>query len=178
MNRFLSEENIALHKEYVRSKRLKYSIIESSLPHLAGKDVRDLYRMKLSVRDRQDAISLLSDVRLHEIFFSSFSRSDYPRSPAVQRQYGSEASFLNLLYKRCISQPYGFVLVYSSEHRIEIDAVSDFERAFRVGTPVLAIDTCEHAYFIDYGFDKERYLLSMLPYLDIARLTADTEQGG
>ena len=34
------------------------------------------------------------------------------------------------------------------------------------------VDVCEHAYFMDYGYNRERYLLSSLPYLDIAKLSA------
>ena len=43
---------------------------------------------------------------------------------------------------------------------------------------VRAIDVCEHAYFADYGFDKQRYLISALPYLDITKLTLPTRRVG
>lgn len=172
MNRFLSEENIALHREYVKGKRLKYSIIESSLPQLKGKEIRDIHRMKISLRDKCDAVDLMSEIRLHDIFFSSFSDVRYPRCQTLVGEYGSEANFLNLLYRRALAHPYGFLLVYAQCGRVEIDAVYDFPRAFEKKEPTLAIDVCEHSYFMDYGFDKERYLVSMLPYLDIAKLSA------
>ena len=170
MNEFLSEENIALHREYVRQKKLKYSIIESSIPELNGAEIREIYRMKISARDKADAIDLLSEICAHDIFFSSYCSTPYPRSETVARVYGSEASFLNLLYRNCLSQKYGFVFVYAFGDSIEVKEFSDTENAFRFGTPILSIDVCEHTYFMDYGFDKERYLVSSLPYLDISKL--------
>lgn len=175
LNRFLSEENIALHLEYVRDKRLKYSIIESSFPMLSGKSVHDVFRMKLNPRDKLDAVDLLSEIKLHDIFFSSFSKTQYPRCREIEEKYGSEAEFLNSLYRLASSRAHGFALVYLHGTRIEIDATSDYPSAFRIGQPVLAIDICEHSYFMDYGFDKERYLISMLPYLDITKLSANSE---
>lgn len=171
MNHFLSEENIALHREYLRQLRLKYSIFEDSIEGLKGAELRDVYRMKISQRDRSDAINFLSEIKAHEIFFSSFSGEAYPRSDTVRKAYGSEAAFLNQLYRRCLSQRFGFVFVYALKDRIIVEGFDDYEDAFRIGTPTLAIDVCEHVYFMDYGFDKERYLLSSLPYLDISKLT-------
>ena len=172
MKEFLSEENIALHNEYVRNKRLKYSILESSYKGLVGASVSDLYRMKITPRDRSDSLELLTEIRLHEIYFSSFSESQYPRSERVVDFYGNEASFLNELYRKCIKQRYGFVCIYSSRHGIFTEGFSECESAFLRDEPMLAIDVCEHAYFMDYGFDRERYLLASLPYLDITKLSA------
>ena len=171
MNHFLSEENIALHREYLRQLKLKYSILEDSVEGLKGAELRDIYRMKISQRDRSDAIGFLSEIKAHDIFFSSFSGEAYPRSDTVRKAYGSEAAFLNQLYRRCLSQKFGFVFVYAFNGGVEIEGFTDERDAFRYGTPILAIDVCEHTYFLDYGFDKERYLLSSLPYLDISKLT-------
>ena len=172
MNRFLSEENINLHRDYVNVKRLKYSIIESSVPALRGAEIQDVYRMKIRERDKRDALDLLSEISAHDVFFSSFSQSQFPRSEMVRAEYGSEANFLNLLYKHAMKLPYGFVLVYLIGGRIKVLSTADFVSALRYELPLLAIDACEHSYFMDYGFDKERYLLSLLPYLDIAKLSA------
>lgn len=171
MNRFLSDESIATHSDYVRIKRLKYSIIESSVPKLKGARIRDVCRMRLAPYDKRDALELLSEIALHELFFASFSHSPYPASDAVRRAYGSEANFLNGIYKQAMSLPYGFLLVYSFGGRIEVRECTDLKSAYYRSAPVLALDVCEHVYFSDYGFDKERYLLAALPYLDLTRLT-------
>ena len=171
MNRFLSDESIAIHSDYVRIKRLKYSIIESSVPKLKGAKIKDVYRMRIAPYDKRDALELLSEIALHELFFRSFYKTPYPASGAVRSAYGSEANFLNAIYKQAMSLPYGFILVYSLAGRIEVRECTDFKSAYYRSEPVLALDVCEHVYFADYGFDKERYLLAALPYLDLTRLT-------
>ena len=172
MNRFLSEESITRHSDYVRQKRLKYSIIESSVPLLKGSDIGDIYRMKIAPCDKRDAIGLMSEIRLHDVFFSSFGIPAYPRATTVASAYGNEANFLNLIYRKCLALPHGFVLIYLFGDRIEVRECTDFASAFYRHAPALAIDVCEHAYFTDYGFDRERYLISALPYLDLTRLSA------
>ena len=172
MERFLSEESISHHKDYVRVKRLKFSILESSVPMLKGAEISDVYRMKIDSRDKRDAIELLSEIKLHDVFFSSFSPIPYPRSKVVCDTYGNEANFLNFIYRQALSLPYGFVLIYCFDGKTEVRTCTDFANAFRHLAPALALDVCEHTYFTDYGFDKERYLLAALPYLDLKRLTA------
>ena len=172
MNQFLSEENTNMHREYIRQKRLKYSILEDSVRGIRGADIWDLYRLKISERDRADSIGLLTEIKLHDIFFSSFSTVRYQRSPRVASIYGNEAAFLNQLYRLSLTQRYGFVCVYDVNSRIFAKGFDDYEKAFEPGEPLLTIDVCEHAYFMDYGYDKDRYLLAMLPYLDVAKLSA------
>lgn len=168
---FLSEENIEIHKESVRQKKLKLSIIEKSVEGIKGANIREIMRQKLKKNDRDDALALMSDIRLHEIFFSSFAENTYSSSEPVKRRYGSEASFLNELYRECMSQCFGFVCVFFLEGNVSIEtAAFELHKLFYHSDPILAIDVSEHAYFLDYGFDKERYLRSALPYLDLSRL--------
>ena len=166
---FLSEESIALHKEYVRQKRLKYSIIESYLPAIKGAMVSDIPRLGLSKRDRTDVLELLPEIALHEIYFASFSDTRYVRSEAVSRTFGSEAAYLNRLFSLAKNSDRGFLTVGRGGVASVVTNLTD---AFINGYPVLAVDLCEHAYFLDYGFDKERYLVSCLSYLDLTKITS------
>lgn len=165
---FLSEENITLHKEYIRQKRLKYSILESSLPSVRGASVGDLFRLKLDKRDRRDALLLLPEIVLHDVFFSSFSEERYVRSEPVSSIYGSEAKLLNELYRLSKDKSHGFLIIDSGG---SASVVTDYATALRFSTPKLALDLCEHAYFLDYGFDKERYLVTALSYLNLKKIT-------
>ena len=172
MNEFLSEENILLHREYLKNKRLKYSILEDSAPSLKGADVRDVLRMRLNQYDRRDAISLLPEIKLHELFFSSFSSARFSHSDLVCDGWGNEAAFLNEIFIVGMSLICGFVCIYFSGARITVRGFVNCLDVFKFGEPLLALDVFEHAYFMDYGFDKERYLISALPYLDITKITA------
>ena len=176
MNEFLSEENISLHREYARKKQLEMSILESSIPGLSGASLADIRRMRLTPRDRSDALLLKAETLMHSVFFSSFSNVRYPHSEYAVRAFGSEAAFLNEVYKLALAQPYGFVAVFDTGRDI-IKSVLD-ARDIQKAQPILAIDVCEHAYFADYGFDKQRYLISALPYLDITKLTLPTRRVG
>ena len=175
MNEFLSEENIALHREYLRTKKLKYSILESSIPKLRDAEVKDVFRMRLDSRDKRDIVLLLPEIKLHDVYFSSFGKTRFPHSALIAKSHGSEAAFLNEVYRSCIATMYGFVCVFLVGDRTVIYGFENYEDVFKFGVPLLAVDVCEHAYFMDYGFDKERYLLSALPYLDITKLNADGE---
>ena len=53
MTDFLSDMSIAQHKDYVRNMRLKYSILEKSIPNLAGKDISDIRRMRIPFSERE-----------------------------------------------------------------------------------------------------------------------------
>ena len=165
---FLSEENIALHKEYVRQKRLKYSILQSSFPKLCDADVKELFGMRLSRRDRRDALALLPEIILHDVFFTSFCEEKYERSSLVASLYGSEAAYLNELYKLAKNSSVGFLIIGRGAR---FSAVTDYADALRYERPLLALDLCEHAYFLDYGFDRERYLVNALSQLDLKKIT-------
>jgi Fe-Mn family superoxide dismutase len=166
----LSEENLDINREYLRMKRLKYSILEKSINGIKDKDIHNITRQKLNREDKKDVLELLSDITLHDIFFSSFCDNTFLSHHSIRAFYGSEAGFLNEVYRECMSLSQGFVCVYQDEGRIRISGSSDNVGLFKLGTPILAIDIFEHAYFLDYGFDKDRYLRSALPYFDISKL--------
>ena len=169
LTEFLSDGAIALHREYIRQKRLKYSIIESYLPRIKGAGVKDILRLGLTRRDRADVLALLPEITLHEIYFASFSDTRYVRSEAVSHIFGSEAAYLNHLFALTKNYDRGFLTV-SRDGTASV--VTDPFDAFVRGEPILAVDLCEHAYFLDYGFDKERYLISCLSYLDLTKITS------
>ena len=167
----MSEESIAMHREYLRNKRLRYSIFESSIPTLKGAEIRGVLRMRLKQYDRRDALSLLTEIKLHDLFFSSFSSARFPHSDLVCDGWGNEAAFLNEIFRVGMTLGCGFVCIYFLGARITVRGFVNCLDVFKFGEPLLALDVFEHAYFMDYGFDKERYLISALPYLDITKIT-------
>ena len=173
LREFLSEENIALHKEHVRQMRLKYSVIESYLPSVKGAKVSDVFRLRLGKDDRRDVLGILPDIVLHDLYFSSFLDRRCVRCEAVARLYGSEAAYLNFLFQTAQKTDGRFLAIYRGGSAL---AVTDLKEAFVRAEPVLAIDLAEHAYFLDYGFDRERYLVSCLTYLDLTKITSKSSE--
>ena len=163
-----------IHKEYLRGLKNKYSIIQKSDPRISGKSVSELMRLGRGY-DRglvKDAVELLSEIKLHEVYFSSFGDAAGRRCPEL----GSKISLPSLFYEisRCaMGMRYGFVSLAMAGGDITVNCSEKNEEHFIKGEPRLAIDLCEHAYFIEYGFDKERYLGGCLRHLDLSRLKND-----
>ena len=164
---FFSEENLNLHREYVRRLRLKYSIIESSLPQLSGVPVKGILNLRLGKRDRDDALRLLAEITLHEIFFSSFAERRNARSERLARRYGSEAGYLDMLYRLTRDVTHGFLVIMENG---DASVLTEYYQAFSHSVPALAVDLCEHAYFLDYAFDRERYIIACLSRLNIGKI--------
>ena len=169
MNDFLSEESILMHREYLRELRLKYSILEKSIKGLKGKNIREIMRQNFQPDVKKEAITLLSEVELHELFFASFSETG-GHSKRVAMCYGSVGAFLNLLYSLALDADGGFLVIHAKRGKIT-PAITYVKEYYRLADkPVLALDLCEHCYFPDYRFNKNAYLLAALPRLDLSRL--------
>ena len=57
MNMFLSEENIKRHLEHLRTMKLKYSILEKSLPELKGRSIAQIVRLGINRKLKDEAIN-------------------------------------------------------------------------------------------------------------------------
>ena len=162
----VSERALRIHNEHLESLKLKYSVLEKSCPELRGKTLREI--MKFKTKYRAEAINLKSDIMLHELYFSSFGEA-YQRSDCVRKSFGSEANFLYELFEFCKSQNNGYALIYLNRGKIAFTGGS-CEQLCVMKNQHLCVDLCEHAYFLDYGFEREEYLKNLLPYLDISRI--------
>ena len=66
----------------------------------------------------------------------------------------------------------GFLILYIDRYgKIQSYAGLNYVEVLTRYTPLLAVDLFEHSYFIDYGFEKEKYLSSALSNLNLSRLT-------
>ena len=169
---FLSERNISLHTEYARELGNRFSIFEKSYPELKDKDARGISRARIARGEREEALRLYCEISAHRLFFSSFC-DKCPRCGKIARAYGSEAGFLYelLTYSR---EREGFLLIYTDTRgEIGYRAGREYCEVFLRYSPILALDLCEHAYFLDYGFDKYAYLKNALSRLDLSKITKD-----
>ena len=167
---FLSDEAIELHKEWLNTEKLRMSILEKSIGGIKGKSIREIMNMKLKREDKEDVLLQLSKIKLHECFFNSFGNIKYPQSNAVKSIYGNSASFLNKLYSESLKRETGFLTVLTLNGALKVCTSVNMIEHFNDADPILAIDLSEHVYFLDYGFDKERFLFNALPYLSVDKL--------
>lgn len=171
MNMFLSEDNIKRHLEHLRTLRLRYSILEKSFPELMGKEIKEILRMNIDKGLKDEALSLLRNIKSHECYFDSFTELP-KRSDEVIRYYASREKFLYDLFCEGKEKEYGFLFVYIDKYGIARYSFSTLnDGAYLRYEPILAVDMYEHAYFNDYGFSKDKYLKSALEYLDLERLS-------
>jgi superoxide dismutase len=119
-------------------------------------------------KDFQNAARILLDIRCHELYFSSFGKQ-YPSSETARRSFSSEAALLYELKKQCEDTGEKYVFVCSDSERVEYVSGSEVKLLNLRGN-ILVIDLSEHAYFIDYGFDKPSYVKNLLGHLDLSLL--------
>ena len=167
---FLSEDTVKLHASHLSDIQLKYSVIKKSIPELNGKTLREIMKMRLGKDVKDDILPLINSIKSHIMYFSSFALNPKPCNE-IRRYYSSEAAFLYEMYLVARETPFGFLYISLSDRGTPIALVSDgFSLPSSTSPPRLAIDLCEHAYFLDYHFDKDRYLRACLSHLDISRL--------
>jgi len=170
MKLFLSEGSIGAHLEYFRRLRLIHSANEKCYPSAKCETAENVMKLQIKRAEKIRLISNMNELRLHECFFSSFV--ELPRQVReIKKYYTSEEAFCYELMEACMLTEYGFVYVaLDNRRRPLIRTVEKYRELDLYAKPLLAIDVCEHAYFSDYGFDKKRYLRSLLSKIDLSRL--------
>ena len=167
---FISRTNYEIHKEHLRTLKLRMSIFEKSYPEMAGKSCKELLRLPIRRTEREEAAVLKADILAHELYFSSFSAHN-STAELVRKAYGSEATFLYQLSRAAI-EANGFLFVFADKRGVPIwKAYREPLELFSQGiTPILALDLCEHAYFYDYFFNKAEYVKAAIAHLDLSKI--------
>ena len=172
---FLSRDSILAHIDYMKNLRHKYSIIEKSYPTLSGRDIFKLKGRELPRSVRDEAAELMREYLSHKLYFSSFSENLTP-CEKIKKYYTSEDAFCYEVLSLARAFNGGFIYVFSdggSSPRILHS--SKTPRVFEREAPTLALDLSEHAYFADYGFERDNYLKSAVARLDIGKLFSDKD---
>lgn len=164
---FSSERTCKLHKEYLEKIKLQYTILEKSFPCIVRKDIFDIRKMRLKYKD--EILSLKCDIMCHELFFDSFGQRNQSSGTVIDN-FGSEAAFLYEIFSQAKKAENCFAFICLHGKRVNFSFGMP-ELLLKLSNPVLTLDLCEHAYFLDYGFDREEYLRRMLPYLNLNKLT-------
>lgn len=170
MNLFLSDENIKIHMEYLKELKLRYSILQKSCHLLDCDDIKTIFRKKLNHDIKKDALEILCDVKSHELFFNSFINV-VPVCNGIKRLYGSKEKFIFDLYVISQRNSCGFVYVFLNKNGIPtIKFTQNPIDIFINYDPVIAYDLFEHTYFKDYGFNRNKYFINSLRYLNLKLL--------
>lgn len=170
---FIGENTARLHKEYLNTLMLKYSILKKSASELSGLSVSDIKKNRgIRSEIKAEAIALLSEILAHELYFSSFGIQG-ARCERIKSIYGSESSFLYSVLREALNFGEGYCFIVESGNGIyakNTKAPREIYLNDRI-SPKLCIDLYEHAYYGDYGFDREAYLSRALYSLNLSKLS-------
>ena len=166
----VSENALKLHREYLIDIEHKISILRKSIPGLSD-TINEVIRGSFQKEVKREAIVLLFERDCHKIFFESFA--EVPGEvPCIKSRYSSENAFVYELYRYILKHGNGIYCVYRDRR-----GNFCFDRAEVVypftTDKILIVDFCEHSYFLDYGFNMEKYLRNALSHLNLARLSGD-----
>ena len=171
MNLFLSEDCIKKHLEHLHTMKLKYSILEKSISNLSGKEIVNILKMRIGREEKEEAIKLLTYIKSHECFFSSFT--DSPK--IIKCGALSSEKIAYEIFTEAKDKDYGFIYIYKDKEQIKTYYSREGYGAFYRITPILTLDLYEHTYFSDYGFNKNAFLKGAIAHLDFSKLLlADT----
>ena len=167
---FLSESNVKRHLDYLNTLKLRLSILEKSIPSVNGKTAREILDMNIPRRQKEEILPLTLEILAHKLYFSSFT-TEPKSSPIVKKYYSSESGFCYDMMCTAKKFSYGYLYVFKDKKgRPDYRITCSPDILFLSSDPVFVIDLCEHAYFADYGFEKEKYLKGALSHLDLIRL--------
>ena len=174
MRRFLSEENLEIHKRECDTLRARLSIYEKSLPEIKGKSIREIRKMRIPNDYKEDILPIMRSLMLHKVYFSSFSNQP-SATREIKKYYPSKESFIFSLLEAAKNEDGGFLCLYKTAGAPRIIVTNEKDGSL-TDEPSLCIDISEHAYFLDYLFNKDKYLKSALSYLNLDTLFSDYEK--
>ncbi|MEK7071135.1 MAG: Fe-Mn family superoxide dismutase [Patescibacteria group bacterium] len=156
-----TEEHIKLYQGYVN----KYNEIMEKILDLTDEDYEKANQVYSKIRERKLELSFAwGGVINHEIYFGHLGGNGGAPSGALSDQIKKDfGSFEN--YKKDVKATgiaaRGWVWT-AWNHREErlFNYLGDAQNTFPIwgATPVLALDTYEHAYFIDFGVNRGGYI--------------------
>jgi len=163
----ISEKTMALHHDvlYAGYVKKKNEIGSELYKYSHGeKDLTGANQTYSELRALKDAETFATNgVYLHEYYFNVLGgegRAEGALAEALAKQYGSLNNFVNY-FKACGLAARGWVVLSWDTHIAGLRIYSgDAHNQGGVwgAIPIIVLDIYEHAYFIDYGADRKKYI--------------------
>ncbi|NTU72932.1 superoxide dismutase [Candidatus Roizmanbacteria bacterium] len=163
------EEHLKLYTGYVN----KYNEINEKLSALTDEDYMKANQIYSVVRELKVELSFAwGGVINHELYFSRLGgKGGTPEGALLQqieKDFGSFESFQKDLKASAIAARGWVWTAWNFHENRLINYVGDSQNTFLVWgvEPLLALDTYEHAYFIDFGANRGAYIDAFMNNLD------------
>lgn len=165
------EEHLKLYQGYIN----KYNEIQESLAALTDEDLGKANQTYSKIRELKVELTFAwGGVVNHEIYFGHLGgiggspKGDLLKQ--IEKDFGSfEAYKADLKASGLSARGWVWTAWNYREGRL-FNYVGDAQNSFPVwyAKPILALDTYEHAYFIDYGSNRGNYIASFFENVDWA----------
>ncbi len=163
------EEHLKLYQGYVN----KYNEIQEKLSVLEEKDYQSANQTYSLIRELKVELTFAwGGVVNHEIYFDHLGgKGGQPSSDLlsqIKKDFGSFEKYKQDLKATGISARGWVWTAWNEKEERLFNYLGDAQNTFPVwyAKPILALDTYEHAYFIDYGVNRGGYIDSFFENLN------------
>ena len=160
---FISEMAQKEHREYLVNLKHKANIWKKSGVDVENASGRGIFSPRLLRAEKQTVTELCNSIKLHEIYFDSY-RFSYMPSVWVKKSFGSENNFAYELSRLAEKSKADFLSVYMDKYNNV--GFCEGLNAPQGALVKLTLDLCEHAYFRDYGFKRDKYIRIAIAHLN------------
>ena len=172
MLNFMSEDTLRAHLSHLDGLRSRLSFLKKCYPSFKDKTAGELASFRQYSRLPRELFLCALGIFLHEQYFSSFTEIPLP-CREVKSYYTSENAFCYELLSAARETDSGFVYAVRDKRR-GVRIVSDpLCSKPLLADRILSLDLSEHAYFSDYGFNRDEYLRRAIAYLDLPKLFSE-----
>ncbi|WP_324669694.1 superoxide dismutase [Geochorda subterranea] len=173
----ISERTMTEHYKLYQGYVNKYNEIMAKLAELGDADYQAANQTYSLIRELKVELTFaLGGVKNHELYFDILSGTGGKPSGAllaqIERDFGSFDRWAKDLKATGIAARGWVWLAWDHDNKYLFNYIGDAQNTFPVwnATPILALDTYEHAYFIDYGTNRGSYIDAFFRNLDWAKV--------
>jgi len=163
------EEHLKLYQGYVN----KYNEIQEKLAALTDDDFSKANQVYSMIRELKTELSFAwGGVVNHEIYFGHLGgKGGLPKGSLlkqIEKDFGSFENYKKDLKATGIAARGWVWTAWNEKEGRLFNYLGDAQNTFPVwyAKPILALDTYEHAYFIDYGVNRASYIDAFFENLD------------
>lgn len=169
----ISEKTMTEHYKLYEGYIKKYNEIMQKLSALTDEDYAAANQIYSVIRElKMELTFAVGGVKNHEIYFGHLGgKGGKPEGELlaqIEKDFGSYENWEKDLKATAIGARGWVWLAWDQDYGYLFNYLGDAQNTFPVwnATPILALDTYEHAYFIDYGVARAKYVEAFLKNLD------------